>query len=151
MVTGTISTDGESNLNHLSEVGIALDHSSTNKTLSLDTTKLAAAIANDVDDVFKLFAIDTDNYSRDDDGGFSGDMYNYIENYTKRFSGYVVTHNDFIRSSIERIERRIERVEEQMDRKEQQLIEEYQKLQDAVSRLDNQSFSAVSFINQFLS
>ena len=133
----------------MSEVGVTLDYSGTDKTLSLDKTKLAAAITDNVDDVFKLFFTTTEDYVRDDDGGFSGEMYNYIENYTKRFSGFVTTHNDFIRGSIERIDRRIEREEEKMERKEAQLIEEYTKLQDAIRKLDNLSYSAISIMNQF--
>ncbi len=149
MAASTISNDG--NLNHLSEIGVTLNHSGSEKTLSLNTTVLAEAIEENVSDVFSLFAINTDADGKYDDGGFSVSLDDYLDVFTERFDGYVVAHNDFIRDSIERLDRRIEREEEKMDRREAQLIDEYSQLQEAIRKLDSLSYSAVSIINQFSS
>lgn len=155
MVAGSISHEGNGNLKHLSEVGISINHEGRNSTLSFDRAKLVEAMNNDVNDVFKLFAINTENYVWDDDVGFSVDFEEYLKDFTRRYKkgddprGYIPTHNDFLRDSIDRLDRRIERMEERMDQREQSLIEEFTELQNAVAKLENMSFSLVSFMNQF--
>lgn len=151
MVSSTVPNDDDENLNlnHLSEVGISLKHNSLNKNLELDMDKLADALDDNISDVFSLFATNTHNYITEDDGGFSVLLDTYIENFTGRFSGFIVDRKEAIESSIERLETKIERVQDQMDRKEQTYIEEFQELQNAMSRLESISNSAALFLGQF--
>ena len=135
-------------LTHLSQVGIALDHDTTAKTLAFDSSELEGALDDDANDVFQLFAYDSDSDGLYDDGGFANLLDDYLEDYTKRYSGYIVERNEFLEDRVDALDLKIGRVEDQLELKEQRLTEQYERLFQQVQQLQAQSTGALSLLLQ---
>ena len=145
------NVDNPGGLTSLSEIGIGVDHDSSSKALEFDSSELIEALENGAADVFDLFAYDTDSDGRYDDGGFANLLDDYLEDYTKRFSGYIVERNEFIETRIDTLERKISRKEDQLERKEKKMTEEYERLFSQFQQLQAQSTGAMILLMQSFS
>ncbi len=138
-------------LSYLSEVGLEIEHDTKAKTITFDSDELEDALDESANDVFQLFAYNTDSDGLYDDGGFADDVYDYLQDYTKQYSGYITEHKEHIEDRIDSVEKKISRKEDALARREEQLTEEYERLFAVFQQLQTQSTSIYTILTQSMS
>jgi flagellar hook-associated protein 2 len=133
---------------YLSEVGLGVDHDTKAKTITFDSAKLEDALEESASDVFQLFAYNSDSDGLYDDGGIADTLDDYLEDYTKRYSGYIAERKEYIDGRIDAVDKKISRTEEDLARREQRLTEQYEKLFAAFQQLQTQSTSIYTVLAQ---
>ena len=131
--------DNPGSLGYLSEIGLKVDHGSTVKKLTIDADKLEAALAADPNAVFQLFAYNTDSDGLYDDGGLANVLDDYLEEYTKAYSGYIADRKEFIENRIDSVDKKISRKEDALARREKQLTTQYERIFSQFQQLQAQS------------
>ncbi|MBN1916587.1 MAG: flagellar filament capping protein FliD [Verrucomicrobia bacterium] len=133
------SVDNPGSLAYLSEIGLDINHESKAKTISIDADDLDDALAADPNAVFQLFAFNTDLDGLYDDGGLANVLNDYVEEYTKAYSGYIVERKESIEDRIDTLDKKISRKQEQLARREKQLTLEYERIFSQFQQLQSQS------------
>ena len=143
------SVNNEGSLTRLSQVGLSLVTTGGYGLGRLKFTQsdFLEALAENKDDVFNLFASDTDGDETYDDSGFANITNNYLENLTKSSNGILAVKTNGNNKLMERLQKRIEREEEKLSKRETDLRNQYEELNAAVSLMDQQ----VQRLNSFAS
>ena len=127
----------------LSQIGVKLNSSGD---LTLDTDTLKTAVGSDPDDVFKLFAYDSNEDGLYDDGGFAVSTESWLENYTRSYSGFIDKKEDLYDTRIETLDRKIDEKEDDLADEEARLTQEYIELQNMLNRLQAQQAEMGSYM-----
>ncbi len=143
--------DNPGALSYLSEVGLVVEHDTKAKTITFDPDELKDALEESANDVFQLFAYNTDSDGLYDDGGFADEVYDYLQDYTKQYSGYITEHKEHIEDRIDSVEKKISRKEDALARREEQLTKEYEQLFAVFQQLQTQSTSIYAILTQSMS
>lgn len=144
----TVTNEGS--LSRLSQVGLSLVTTGGYGLGKLKFTQsdFLDALSDSKDDVYNLFASDTDSDGTNDDTGFANITNTYIENLTKNTNGIFAVKTNGNNKLMERLQKRIEREEEKLSKREADLRKQYEKLNSAVTLMDQQvqrlqSFSSI--------
>jgi flagellar hook-associated protein 2 len=111
----------------LGEIGIATQKDGT---LSVNSSKLSDALANNLDGVGNLFVASVNGLARA--------VINYSDNAIRFGDGILTAHIDGAQDEINKIEDRIAAKEDQVDRFEQDLIRKFTALETLVSQINGQ-------------
>ena len=111
----------------LGEIGIATQKDGT---LSVNSSKLSDALANNLDGVGNLFVASVNGLARA--------VINYSDNAIRFGDGILTAHIDGAQDEINKIEDRIAAKEDQVDRFEQDLIRKFTALETLVSQINSQ-------------
>jgi len=143
------NVNNEGSLTRLSQVGLSLVTTGGYGLGRLKFTQsdFLDALSENKDDVFQLFASDTDGDESYDDTGFANITNSYLENLTKSSNGILAVKTNGNNKLMERLQKRIEREEEKLSKREVDLRNQYEKLNAAVSLMDQQ----VQRLNSFAS
>jgi len=130
--TGGLDRLTDAGLNFITTGGYGLGR------LMFTKADFRTALETNSQDVFNLFADDSDSDGNYDDGGFAVLTDAYLEEITKNSSGLLARKTDGNSKVIERLNKRIEKEEEKLAREEEQLRADFNKLNSAVSAMDQQ-------------
>jgi len=149
LVLGT-SSSASGNVSNLSDMGISVSRSGE---LNVDDTKLDNALANNYDDVVKMFSANTDDQTASSTAaaGLAGDISNLIADATDANS-YLLTQQDTLadansarQEELSDLADRMERVEERYNRQflaMQQIIDQMNSTRESMeSSFENLPFS----------
>lgn len=141
LVMGSSSTPGAT-LNAARDVGIDIDRDGV---MSLDTTKLQAALSNHFDDVVTLFSADTNNQSiySPMPGGLAGDAVKKIDEML-RSDGAIAKQTDNTNAMIERQKAQLATLEERMNKLLERYTKQFSAMDALVSSLNSQRTSLES-------
>ncbi len=132
--------------NRLSDIGVSFISTGGYGigSLRFKQSEFTAAMNENKEDVYKLFAQDTDGDGVYDDAGIANTLNSYLTNMTKSNGSLAIKTNGNI-SLIKRIEKRIEKEEERLEKRADELREQYQDLSSAVAAMEEQLNSYNSF------
>lgn len=141
------SIENEGGLDKLSDIGLNFIATGGYGLSRLMFTKadFRTALEANSQDVFNLFADDSDDDGVYDDGGFAVLTDAYLEEITKNNNGLLARKSEGNTKIINRLNKRIEKEEEKLSRQEEQLRKDFQKLNSAVSAMDQQVQSLQAF------
>lgn len=117
---------GAGDINSLAEIGISL---SENGKLSLDKSKLNAAIANDRGAVEEFFT--------KEETGFSAKAKQVSERLAGIENGALLSRNNLLQSQIEQNQQRIESFDIRLDRQRTRLLTQFYNMETVIGKLQN--------------
>jgi len=129
----------------LGAIGIMADDKEG--VLGIDEIKLRAALSNDPESVYRLFAREA---PRDPNGrargahGVAGQLDLAIGNMIG-FNGFVQNRQDYFNSQIKQYEQRIEMLERRMEMREQRLVRQFTFMEQHIARIQEQTGLMASF------
>ena len=141
------TVNNEGSLTRLSEVGLSLVSTGGYGLGRLKFTQsdFLEALSDNKDDVFNLFASDTDGDESHDDTGFVNITNSYLDSFTKSSDGLLAIKTSSNSKTMERIQKRIEKEEEKLAEREDELRAQYEELNAAVALMDQQTQSLSTF------
>lgn len=146
----TNSDDGV--FNRLSDIGVTFLGTGGYGVGSLRfrQSDFTTAFNENKEDVFKLFATDTDGDGVYDDGGFANTARTYVSNLTKNSGGTIATKTTSNINLIKRLEKRIDDENKKLEKREEDLRKQYEELNAAVVAMEEQMSSFNSFASSML-
>jgi flagellar capping protein FliD len=115
--------------------------------LSIDNAKLRAALTDDPEGIFLLFAREAPSGSSDRPGaphGIVSQMKSLVSNMVGS-NGFVRNRQDYLQRQIVRYEERIEALERRMEMREQRLVRQFTFMEQYISRIQEQTGLLASF------
>ncbi len=136
-------------VNRLSKLGIELEESGH---LSLDKSKLTAAMEEHPDDVSMLFASDEDGNK-----GVAVKFYDFLDGYLKGSTGILAAKTSGLEKSIEGINDQIEQIETRLSKREENLRHQFESLENLLSEFQmtsgqlEQQLMSIANLNSYIS
>ena len=112
----------------LYEIGIEIDGTLKNGTITFDETKLASVLANDPTRVFQLFS---------EEGGPGRAIYQFMNDATKATGG-LESKISGIQKSIQGLNDKLDKSEQQFEQRKQMLVKKYAMYEMTMSSLQSQ-------------
>lgn len=127
-----ISTQVENSGSFSSLVSLGFETDYETGRISIDSSTLEDALAEDLDSVMELFA------GTNSSDGIADIMGDFFDNKTDRYDGIYALRSEANDATIGRLNERIERLEARLEKREEYLREQYTALEEMVSELNNQ-------------
>jgi flagellar hook-associated protein 2 len=153
-IVTTPLTDASGTYSMLSEIGITTNRS--DGTLTVDSSKLAAALETDFDSVVELFTknggvsgLQTDQYGfAEQFNGLLEKLTHAYEGPSSQYNGVISTRVQGLKNTMTGIDTQIDNMEVRLTRKEEALKKQFTAMETLVNSLSTQGNTLINYLNR---